>query len=110
MVLDKAGLLKKLELKTDKITIDGDTVRLTEISAADYMSIYNSDAVKDDKGEWDGTKFTAALACRCIIDEAGTRVFGDDDGALLSGGSTPVYKQIAEAVNRVNGMGGSAKN
>jgi hypothetical protein len=108
--LDKAGILKAMELKRETVTVEGGEIILTEIPADEYMEIYTSDAAKDANGEFDGTKFTALLATRCIIDKKGKRIFDDADAEQLRKGSTAVYTKIAMAVKRLNGLGIDEKN
>ncbi len=110
MALDKSAILKAMALKSETVTIDGGEVLLQEVTATEYMEVYNSDAAKNDKGEFDGTKFTSLLATRCIIDKKGKRVFEDSDAELLRNGSTAVYTKLAMAVKRLCGLGAEEKN
>lgn len=108
--LGKAAILKAMALKKETVEVEDGQILLTEVSASEYMEVFNSDAAKDDKGEFDGTRFTSLLATRCIVDDEGNRVFADDDAETLRNGSTAIYTKIALAVKRLNGLGVEEKN
>lgn len=110
MVLDKAGILAGLKLKTEEIELAGGTVRIQGLTALDYSKLQDTFSTSQGDAEWDGVKFVALLATRCIVDEEGKRIFEDDDAALLLGGSKADYNKLAVAVQRVNGIGAEAKN
>ena len=105
MALDKTGILNALKLRTETVPIEGGDVIIKEITADEYMELFNSDAVKNKKGELDGKIFASILATRCIVDESGNRIFKDSDASALSNGSTAVYSKIAVAVKALNGLG-----
>lgn len=109
MVLDKKAILNAMKLKQEKVEIDGGSVIVQEVSAAEYMEVYSSEAVKSNN-EFDGTLFTSILATRCIVDAKGKRIFDDADAETLRNGSTAVYTKIALAVKRVNGLGTDSPN
>lgn len=107
---DKESLLNEVKLNTETVTIGGRGVILTEVSAAEYMDIYNSPEAKNEKGEWDGTRFTSLLVTRCIVDGKGQRMYDDADADKFRNGSTAVYTKLAAAVRRLNGLGAEGKN
>lgn len=110
-VLDKKSLLKALELKKETVVIEGGEVIVTEITATEYMDVYESPGAKNDKGEFDGVKFSALLAARCIVDAKGNRLFADEEADLLRNGSSSVFSKISAVVKRLNGLAGDeAKN
>ncbi len=103
-------LLKAAEPKTETVTVGNITATATELSAEQYLDTLNHPTCKiDDK--YDGAAFTALLVARCMRDSDGQRIFADDDAGLLRQGSFSVYRQLAEAANRINGlMGDEVKN
>lgn len=105
MILDRAALDKELKLKTEEVPVGSGKVLVTEVTALEYMEVYDSEAAKNDKGDPDGSKFTAALAVRCIVDKKGQRLYGDNEADLLRNGSSSVYTKLILAVKRVNGLG-----
>jgi hypothetical protein len=110
MALDKAGILKAIALKTETVAIEGGEVLVTEITAKEYMDIYNSPESKGDDGEFDGTRFTSLLVARCIVVTDGNRLMDDADAELLRNGSTAAYTKLAMAVQKLNGLGLDEKN
>jgi hypothetical protein len=110
MALDKQGILDALKLKTKTVTLDNGEAIITEISATEYMEVFNSDAAKDEQGEFDGTKFTALLATRCIVDADGNRIFSDAEAGLLSSGASATFLKLSSAVKDLNGIGVTEKN
>lgn len=110
MILDKAAIIKAMKLKTETIKIDGGEVIISEVTALEYMDAYTSDLAKDEKGEFDGTKFTSLLATRCIVDAKGKRIFDDADAELIRNGSSSIYTKIIVKVKDLNGLGADAKN
>lgn len=108
--LGKAGILAALQLKKETLTIGDGEVTLTEITANEYMEVYGSDAAKDESGEFDGSRFTALLITRCIVDAKGKRILEDTDAEALRNGSSGTYTKLAMAVRRLNGLGLDEKN
>lgn len=105
-VLDRKSLLEEMQLKKETVTLKTGNVIVTEVSAAEYLDAMNSPLAKDDKGEFDGAKFTALLATRCVVDGKGKRIFTDEDTELIRSGSARVLNRIGAAVKRVNGLTG----
>ena len=110
MLLDKSGLLRALQLKTEEIEIEGGTIRIQQMTGADYAGIYGNDAVKDAAGNLDSAKVSALMAVRCIIDADGNRLFTDDETGLLQGCFAGAYTKIVLAVQKLNGFGDDLKN
>lgn len=109
-VLDKAGILSAGKLKSEVVKLKSGDVIVSQITATEYMEVYGSEAVKDDKGEFDGNKLTAVLAARCIVDAKGKRIFADTDADALRGMSAPIYTDIIMAVKRMTGLDATVKN
>ena len=108
MVIDKATLLKNMALKTALIPMDGGDVSLKELSAVEYMEVYNS--LMDDKGEVDSDKLTSMLVVRSILDKKGQRMFTDEEAKTLREGSSMRYAKLAIAVNKLHTPGTDLKN
>ncbi len=106
MVLSKADLLNELKLQSEEVQLSSGTVIVHEITGSEYIDAYNSELSKDEKGEFDGTRFVALLATRCLKDEDGNRMFSDDEADLLRNGSKSSYLKIVKAVKRLNEPGG----
>lgn len=106
MVLDKSALLSALKLKTEEVEIDGGTVIVSEIGAADYIKLWTDPSNQTD-GEIDMVKFTPALLACTIVDQDGKRIFSNDDISELSRSAHAPFLKIAEAAKRLNGLSGS---
>ena len=110
MVLDKSAILSALKLKTEEIEINGGSIIVSEIGAADYIKLWTDPANQTD-GEIDMVKFTPALLAYTIVDENGSRIFSDDDIKELSRSAHAPFLKIAEAAKRLNGLiGDESKN
>jgi hypothetical protein len=52
--------------------------------------------------------FRARFLCFCICDEAGRRLFADDEGELIGGKSADALARLWVAANRLNGTDAEA--
>jgi len=110
MTLSKKELLAELKLKTTTVKLASGDVNIRELSALDYLEIYNGEAAKGTDGEFSSNKFTSLLVAACVVDAKGARLFTDAEAGDLSGGSSSVYLKLAMAVKELNGLGITIKN
>jgi hypothetical protein len=101
----KAAFLKAISRKSETVDISGDEVTVSELTATEYMAVYNNPRVLDEKGVVDGLKFTALLIARCVVDKDGDRMLTDDDIDMVAEGSSAAFGKLGEAVKQLNGIG-----
>jgi len=119
MALDRSSLLNAMKLKTETVEIEGGEVIVSEIGAADYIKLWSDPKNQKDTGEKvlkegkeeavmviDMAKFTPALIAYSVVDDAGNRLFSDEDVTLLARSSQGIFLKIAEASRRINGLSG----
>ena len=107
MALDRTALLKAMHLKTETVEIEGGEVIVSEIGAADYIKLWSDPknqkatgekVIKDGKEEdvmvIDMSKFTPALIAYSVVDEAGERLFTDEDVAVLGRSSQGIFLKL----------------
>jgi len=120
MALDRTALLKAMQLKTETVEIEGGEVIVSEIGAADYIKLWSDPknqkatgekVIKDGKEEdvmvIDMSKFTPALIAYSVVDEAGERLFTDEDVAVLGRSSQGIFLKLAEKARKMNGLSGN---
>ena len=77
------------------------------VSAGSYGNIRRREA---DKTKINMIKFTPALVCYSIVDEAGERMFADDEMEIVARLPQGVFTKLATAANKLNGLAGEEKN
>lgn len=107
MFLNRADLLKTLEPKKETVEIDGGDVIITEIGASDLIGLYSNEDFLNESGSLIMNKFTPALVAKCVVDEAGNRIFSDSDIPLLEKASATQFAKIAAVARRLNGLAGT---
>lgn len=106
MALDKSAILAALKPQTEEVEIPGGTVIVSQISATDYINLWTDPTMKGDGGEVDMAKFTPRLVAACVVDEAGNRIFTDEEADLLGKGASKPFAILADAARRLNGLSG----
>lgn len=105
MALSREDFLKKPTLKRELVTIpDFGEVYVQEMTAkeADAFSVVASN--EDVDREERLSNFRASLCVRCIVDDAGKRMFADSDVNLLGSMPASVITPIFDAAQKLNGM------
>ncbi|MCL2761441.1 MAG: hypothetical protein FWD70_07335 [Desulfuromonadales bacterium] len=103
---NKATLFKSMDLKKERVNVNGQEVVISEITSSDYMKVFNNPYVKKESGELDGHKFVALLLTYSIIDNKGERILSDDDAEDLRNISSTAFVVLAETVKKLNGITG----
>lgn len=101
-MLDKSAILAAQDLKTETVSVpewSGDVLVRTLTAAA--REAYSSSLVGAD-GKPNGSGFKVKLLVRCIVDEAGNRVFGDEDADLLEAKSSAAIERVFKVADRLN--------
>ena len=119
MVLNRKSFLDTVKLATEEVEIeDGKSVIVSEIGAQDYIKLWTTFSEEtgevDEKGnkktKINMIKFTPALVCYSIVDEAGERMFADDEMEIVARLPQGVFTKLATASNKLNGLAGEEKN
>lgn len=119
-VLDRNSILEAMTLKTERVPLGDGEVIVSEIGGSDYIALWSdpnnqkvNETLMDKDGkpvtEVDMTKFTPALIVKCVVDEAGNRIFADSDVDLIAKGARGPFMAIAESARKLNGMSGEAE-
>ena len=119
MAFDRTTLLAAMKLKTEVVEIEGGEVIVSQIGAADYIKLWSDPSNQKDTGEKvikdgveeavmviDMTKFTPALVAYSVVDEAGERLFTDEDVTLLARSSQAIFLKLAAVARKINGLSG----
>lgn len=101
--LDKQALVQAAKLKKVEVEIDGGSVLVSEVTQESYEAILADPANKDgDAQDW--FKTMTALIAVSVVNEDGSRMFGDEDKPLIAGFSREVRNAITNACLRANGF------
>jgi hypothetical protein len=105
-ILNRDGLLAVMALRTQDVSLaSGDVVRMRGMTAAERISLSNAAMVD---GKIDGERFSALMVAACAVDEAGNRIFADDDVPAILAGASDVFETLFGAAQTLNGMGAKA--
>jgi hypothetical protein len=112
-ILKHAGTINRKEVHIpawadesgdDVVIVRGLTIREWEIHQARLGREAAAAGDKDPKGD-----ANARLIARCVIDENGARVFGDDDINAISNLGLGDVLKLQEAINEASGLGDDAE-
>lgn len=104
--------LESIARKTIEVEIPeaATTFRLREMSAADRdrfeVASLKTDA--DGKRTIDPMFLRARLVAMCLVDDAGARLYADDEIEQLAGNVASVVSRLFEAAQKLNGMDAAA--
>lgn len=112
LITDKKAFFEMAKLKTETVKFgDGNEVIVSELGALDFVDIWNNpDFEADNKEGVDLQKLIPALIVMAVVDEAGARVFSDEDIYELARINRHVYLKIAGVARDLNGLGVAVKN
>lgn len=108
-MLTRDAILQAQTLKTETVTVPvwGEVI-VSEITSADRIA-FSRDVVAAQKREGVGDRLNvlcmAMLACRCVVDEAGARVFRDEDAEILTLKNYETLSAVYAAAAKLNGIG-----
>ena len=105
--LSRDEFLSGKDLVTEDVDVPelGGTVRVTELSVGEMEAFYGSfPADVDGKRVAKLEHFREKLLSFTVVDEAGNRLFIDDDIPALGKKSLKVVQRLFEVAQRLNGM------
>jgi hypothetical protein len=107
MILSREQILAAQDLRREKVTVPewGGDVFVKALTGLERDGFDMSLIGADRKADLLGAR--AKLAVRCIVDENGERLFGDDDVQFLAAKSATALERIGRVAQRLNGMGDS---
>ena len=104
MGLTRKEILKALALKTETVPFAGGKVTMSELSAPEYMEVWNDPEIRVD-GKVDNFRFPVALVIRSVRDDKGEHIFTPEDLPLLLNSSRDQILELIEVAKRLNGLG-----
>jgi hypothetical protein len=105
MSLTKEQILAAQDLVTEKVDTPewGGEVFVRMMTAAEVLAFHAANAAGDDNS-------FARLAAATIVDEAGNRLFTDDEAAKLREKSHVVMTRVVTAALKLNGLANGQKD
>lgn len=104
-VLNRDGLLALCKLATETVALEGGgSVILSSMTGADRDAFEQSLFVEDEAGgtrRYNSANIRARLLVRCIVDETGKRMFGDDEADALGRVDAAVLDQLYDVAQRL---------
>jgi hypothetical protein len=110
LIASKEELFTAARLKTVAVDIAEDRQMLvSELCAVDGAQLMLDSSLKNESGNYAMTRLGPALLVRCLVNEAGERLFADDETDQLRRINSDAYgKLLAEAL-RINGLSQGAQ-
>lgn len=109
MALNREALLGAMKLKTETVALDGGDVIMSELSGPDYIAAYSDPLnrkIEEGKEVMNMGRFQATLIVKGAVDEAGDRLFSDEDINLVERGANGPFLKLAETARKLNGFSG----
>lgn len=99
--LDKNSILNADDLKRETVPCPewGGDVIIQELGAIDRDRLWP--ALLNDEGKNDPVNLAGKVLVRCIVDETGARIFGDDDAESLGKKSPVVINRLFKVAERL---------
>ncbi|MFO8014747.1 MAG: phage tail assembly chaperone [Phycisphaerae bacterium] len=106
LLLGRDAILAAEDTTTERLSVPewGGDVYVRVMTAAERDAWENDLYARQQKGQA-LKNVRARLAVRVLVDEAGRRLFSDDDAAALGAKSGRALDRIFEAAQRLNGLG-----
>jgi hypothetical protein len=105
--LSKTQILAATDLKTEPVQVPewGGSVIVRTMTAAE-RDTFEGGLVKGDgkNKKTDFTNFRAKLVALTVVDEAGERLFADEEAAQLGKKSAAAMQRVFEVAQRLNGL------
>lgn len=107
-LLNRDAILAAQDLTTEDVDVSewGGSVRVRVMTGAERDSFGASLVGPDGKPSPDGYK--AKLVARCLVDEAGQRMFSDAEVTLLEAKSAPALDRVFAVADRLNAVNAGA--
>lgn len=96
-------------LKTERVPLKNGDAIVSQIGGADYIKLWRdpkNQMQEDGKDVIDMARFTPALISYAVVDEAGNRLFTEEDIEKLSRFNSDVFLKLADPARRLNGLSG----
>jgi hypothetical protein len=105
--VNRESILSAKTIQTEAVEVPeyGGTVYLRGLNAADRVAFFDS----IDQETESPTRIGCKLIARCMVDADGTRLLTDDDAAALEAQDGKLIDRLANAANKVNGIGTEAE-
>lgn len=103
-MLTKDAILAAQDLPAEDVDVPewGGAVRVRGMTAAERDGFETT--CFDGKGKLIVPNFRAQLVARCVVDEAGARIFGDAEIDVLGGKSGAAVDRLFDVALRLSGM------
>lgn len=109
-VLNREELFEEGALKTEVVTLKKGDVIVSQIGAADYITLWSDpkNQKKDETGKdiIDMARFTPALLAYSVVDASGNRLFTEADVDRLAKFAQEPFLKLADVARRLNGLSG----
>lgn len=109
--LSRDAILQASDLPFEEVAVPawGGTVRVRAMTGRD-RDAFGESLARDEQGNVDLTNYRAKLVAKCLVDDAGNRLFTDSDAdiAALGGKSAAALAVVFDAAERLNGIGAAA--
>ena len=108
MLLNRDLILSADDSKREKVAVPewgGDLYVATMSGAARDAWEQSLVIRKNGKTEPNLENMRARLVVACLVDEAGNRIFKDEDAAALGKKSSKVLERLAKVAQKLNGIG-----
>lgn len=107
MSMNRESILEAMKLKTEIVEINGSTVIVSEIGAADLFQTWEDKTLKrkNEKGEEepDTVKFMSKIVVLSVVDEFGNKLFTDNDMPIISNWPRRNIEKIANKAQELSG-------
>ena len=108
-VLTRDQMFEEGALKTERVPLKNGDAIVSQIGGADYIKLWRdpkNQMQEDGKDVIDMARFTPALISYAVVDEAGNRLFTEEDIEKLSRFNSDVFLKLADPARRLNGLSG----
>lgn len=104
-LLTRDGILAADDLKREEVSVPewGGSVLIATMTGA-QRDAWEQSLVSGGKGKVDISNVRARLVSFCAVDEAGRRMFGDDDAEALGAKSAAALERCAVVAQRLNAL------
>ena len=109
-LLTKSAILNAVDLQTEEVPVPewGGTVRVRSLTGRERDAFEASMVRGEGKTRRvDLTNMRARLVALTVIDDAGQRVFSDEEGDLLGAKSGAALDRVFAVAQRLNGLSGA---
>lgn len=118
MSMTRDSIFEEAKLKTEKVLLKGGEVIMSGVSGPDYIKLYTDPANQKETGEKilengkevpvtsiEMGRFQACLIAYGAVDEAGNRLFSDEDIPRIQRFNQDTFLKLAETARKLNGFG-----